>query len=53
MLGPSRSRSHSVFVNPEDLRTENQLGLLGSDLSEATPSREPEELIGQAGHAYS
>lgn len=53
MMGPSRSRSHSVFVNPEGLRTENLLGLLGSDLSEATPSGEPKELIGLADHAYS
>lgn len=53
MLGPSRSRSQSVFVNPEGLGAENRLGLLGSDLSEATPSGEPEELIGQADHAYS
>lgn len=53
MLVPSRSRTHSVFVNPEGLRIENPLGLLGSDLSEATPSGEPEELIGQDDHAYS
>lgn len=39
-------------VDPEGLQN-NQVVLLGSDPAEPTPSREPEELIGQAGNTQS